>query len=155
MIVTLREATDDDMELVMAWRSNTELSKFYYQQGPRPLTWGEHYRWWKSRYNWKMFIIQVNDNVMTRSVGMLTFSGLDGWSPDTGIYIGEIMSWGKGYARQALKLGLEWLKDAGYKKAHATILNNNVRSIRLFESLGFKNVGEARDNRESYYTISL
>ena len=152
MKVLLREATDSDMELVLAWRSNPLVWQGHYQQhfDPHPLTWEEHYKWWHSKYNWKIFIIQVNDNISTRNVGSIDVGQLDHWCPEVGISIGEVTLWGKGVGKQSLSLALDWLKEKGYEKVHTTILKDNERSIRLFESVGFKRIGEAREEEWEY-----
>jgi len=110
------------------------------------LDWSEHWKWWKSRIAWKIFFIQVNDGETTRDVGYINVSQLDHWKPEIAIAIGEVSLWGHGVAKQALLLGIEWLKERGYKRVHASILKNNERSLRLFKSLDFKIVGDARED---------
>lgn len=150
MQVLLREAIGvQDATLVMAWRNNPLIWQGLYTQSKenRPLIWEEHWKWWKARQaNWKIFIIQVNDDETTRDVGYLNIAQTEHWRPEVGISIGEVGLWGKGVARQALLLGIRWLKEHGYKRVHTSILNNNERSLKLFQSLGFKIMGEARDN---------
>ena len=120
----------------------------FYTQGKenRALTWTEHWAWWKSRKNWRIFIIQLDK----KSIGVLSFSQLDSWFPQVGIYIGEVNLWNKGYGKQALTLGLDWLKSNGYNHIWTSILKDNIRSIKLFESLGFKRIGEARPGESLY-----
>ena len=149
MTVLLREVTDNDMELILAWRSSPLVyQSLYSQRGP--LTWEEHYKWWKSRYNWKRWIIQVNDNETTRDVGCVNFGQLDSWKPQVGIFIGEVTLWGKGIAKEALTLALEWLREQSYIRIWTTILKDNFRSIKLFEGLGFKKIGEGRPGEWEY-----
>ena len=153
MTVLLRELTDNDLELVLAWRSNPEVFSAFYQQGhlgKGAPTWEGHYRWWHSRYNWKRWIIQVNDGETTRDVGQVTFAQLDNWNPEVGILIGEVTLWGKGVGKKALSLALDWLRNKGYEKVHTTILKGNERAIRLHESVGFKRTGEARKMEWAY-----
>ena len=146
--VLLREANDNDATLVLAWRSipNVYAGLYTQHREQRIFTWSEHWKWWKSRYTWKIFIIQVNDGETTRDVGFLNIAQLDHWRPEFGISIGEVSLWGQGVARQALLLGIEWLKEHGYKRVHTSILNSNERSLRLFKSVGFKVIGEARED---------
>lgn len=47
--------------------------------------------------------------------------------------------WGKGYAKEAV---IELLKTAGDKKVVAIIDPDNIVSIKLFGSLGFKEIGK-------------
>ena len=147
MIVLLREVTNNDLELTLAWRNSPLVYQGFYQQGylgKGAQTWKEHYRWWHSRHNWKRWIIQVNDGETTRDVGQVSFSQLDSWNPEVGIFMGEVTLWGKGVGKQSLSLALDWLKSRSYEKIHTTILKDNERAIRLFESIGFKRIGEAR-----------
>ena len=148
MKILLREARDTDAALVLAWRSIPRVYQGLYTQSMtnHVPSWPEHWAWWKSRYNWKIFIIQVNDWETTRDVGYLNIAQLDHWRPEFGISIGETTFWGKGVAREALKLGIEWLREHGYKRVHTSILNNNERAIKLFIGLGFKVIGQARED---------
>ncbi len=146
-IVLLREAQVSDAELILAWRSIPEVYHGLYTQRKenRVLTWAEHWKWWKTRYTWKVFIIQVNDGETTRSVGYVNLGQLDHWKPEVGLVIGETTLWGQGIAKQALLLAIEWLKGKGYKRVHTSILKDNEGSMKLFQSVGFNIVGEARD----------
>jgi len=152
--VTLRDATEEDLELMLAWRSNPTLYEGHYEQGYLGrgiLVWSEHYKWWESLSAWKNWIIELNDSVTRkRAVGSIWFSHLDTDSPDLGLYIGEVGLWNRGIGREALKLALGWLKIQGYKKASARILKENRRSIGLFRSLSFKNIGDSREGEEQY-----
>ncbi len=150
MQILLRESRMDvnDAVLVLAWRNSPLIWRGLYTQNRenRPLTWEEHWKWWKSRTTWKIFIIQVNDGETTRDVGYLNIAQLDHWKPEFGISVGEVTLWRKGVAKQALILGIEWLKSHGYKRVHTSILNSNEHSLKLFTSLGFKIIGEARES---------
>ena len=152
MKILLREARDSDMELIMAWRSNPLIYQGLYRQSVTkiPLTWQEHWDWWNSRYNWRIFIIQVNDSNWTRDVGYINIGQLDHWEPELGITIGEVSLWGKGVGKQALSLALDWLKEKGYKYVHTSIIKGNDNSIKLFEGLGFRRIGEAREGEWEY-----
>jgi len=153
--VSLRPATELDLELMMAWRSNPLVyAGFYTQQAP--LTWEEHWKWWHNRGPWwKVFIIQYNDiETRLRDVGVVTIGQLEHWSPELGYYVGEVSLWGKGIGREAVRLALQYIKRYGREYAHTTILVNNSRSIQLIESLGFKRFGCARVG-ESWYQVAL
>ena len=152
MNILLRDLSATDLELVLAWRSIEKVYQWFYKQSrdKRALTWEEHLSWWRSRCNWKSFVIQINESNWTRDVGIISFSQLDHWCPEVGIYIGEVTLWGKGIGRQALILGLDWLRGEGYDYSHASILKSNQRSIKLFESVGFTRVGEAREGEWEY-----
>ncbi len=155
MEVTLREATESDLELVMAWRSNPLVyEQMYLQKGP--LVWEEHWKWWHTRdTSWKIFIIQCADTLTgletgRRSVGVVQISRLDTQEPEVGIYIGETTLWGKGIGKEALLESHVFLSELGYKKVVAAILDSNERSKRLFTSLGYQYVGIANPSESLY-----
>ena len=147
--VSLREATDNDLELMMAWRSNPVLYRHFNSQG-EALKWEEHYHWWKSRRNRRDWIIVLHEGERTRDVGSVNVSSLDTNNPQVGVYIGETELWGRGIARHSVSLAVEWLSDNGYRKARASVAKDNVASLKVFEVLGFKRVGEGREGQWMY-----
>jgi len=148
LAVLLRESHDADAALVLAWRTIPQVYAGLYTQSRtnHVPNWEEHWRWWKSRPYWNIFIIQVNDGSSTRDVGYLNIAQLEHWRPELGIAIGETTLWGQGVAKQALLLGIKWLKEHSYKRVHTSILDNNERALRLFKSVGFRVMGEARED---------
>lgn len=158
MIVLLRDMTIQDLELVLAWRNHPDVLKGSYTQhmnNDKAITWNEHYKFWKDKFSqttWKCFIIQINDGHWTRDVGVLQLGQLDCWRPEIGVYVGEVGLWGQGIAKQAIKLGQKWLWENDKHRLSATIIKDNERSIKLFESCGFFRIGEARPNEWAYDT---
>ena len=75
---------------------------------------------------------------------MVNIGQLDNWNPELNIFLGEISLWGKGIAKEALNLAILWLQNKGYQAVHTTILENNKRALRLFNSAGFHRAGKAR-----------
>lgn len=144
--VLLRESCDADASLILAWRTIPQVYAGLYTQSRtnHVINWDEHWCWWKTPRNWKIFIIQVNDGVFTRDVGYLNITQLEHWRPEFGITVGETTLWGQGVAREALLLGIKWLKEHGYTRVHTSILDNNERTLRLFKGLGFRVMGPAR-----------
>ena len=147
--VSLREATKEDLELLFNWRNQPEVWQGFYTQSKenRALTWTEHWAWWLSRNkDWRTFIIEYEG----KPVGVVTIGQLDYWEPETGIYIGEVSLWGKGIAKRALELAIDYIKNYGRKYTRTSILDKNERSKKLYESLGFKRIGEARPGESLY-----
>jgi len=148
----LTKATEDDLTLMMAWRSNPLLYEGFVQQA-KPLTWEEHTKWFQSRNkDWRTFIIEYEG----RKIGVVTIGQLDHWSPEIGYYIGDTTLWGRGLGKEAVKLALDWLRGEGYKYCHTTVKKDNKRSYGLLKSLGFEYLGEARkEYGEVWVTKSL
>lgn len=62
------------------------------------------------------------------------------------VVIGEKQEWGKGFAGEALRAVIDHCFTAlGMDRIGAEIYSNNVRSVRLFERLGFKREGVVRE----------
>ena len=140
MNVYLRPAELGDLPLMMAWRSSPLVYGGFYTQ-KQPLDWDEHVAWFKSRnQDWRSFIVLYGG----RPVGVVNIGQLDHWNPEIGYFIGEVSLWGKGIGREAVRLGLEYIKSCGKEYCHTTVLQNNARSIKLLKSLGFKYLGKAR-----------
>ncbi len=51
---------------------------------------------------------------------------------------------GKGYAKESYKALIEYLAEKGIKRLTAGTAINNIPSVRLLKSLGFKQVGEEK-----------
>jgi len=142
--------TKNDWELMMAWRSDPEIYQGFYSQR-EPLTWEEHIAWIESRNSdWRTFIIEYEG----RRIGVVTLQNLDSWIPEIGYYMGEKSLWGEGIGKEAVKLGLEYIKLCGRDYARTTIKDDNERSIRLIKSLKFRLLGPAREG-ESWYQAKL
>ena len=136
----LVDATEKDLPLMLAWRSNPLVYQGFYQQDS-PLVWEGHVQWFRERpSSWRSFIILYDE----RPVGVVTIGQLEHFSPEIGYYIGETTLWGKGIGREAVRLGLEFIKEQGKEYCHTTVLMRNERSVRLLNSLGFKTLGNAR-----------
>ncbi|MCL6603271.1 MAG: GNAT family N-acetyltransferase [Paenibacillus sp.] len=83
--------------------------------------------------------------------------GYNSWQFE-GAYRGELGCellpdyWGLGYTREALQLLLEYgFKSMGLNRIEAICLPDNLRAIRLFTSLGFRQEGVLRQYR---YTVA-
>lgn len=151
-IVSLRPVIRDDLELMMAWRSVPAVYAGFYLQS-KPLTWEEHWKWWKSRTKRMDWIVVLENNDGVRDVGVVNVTGLGNECPSVGIYIGDVTLWGKKVGSRAVGLVINWLSVNGFKEAQADILKDNIASIKMFESVGFRKAGEGRDGEWLYRLI--
>ena len=111
----IRQVTDSDLELLMAWRSNPLIYKFFYIQ-KEPLKWEEHYSWWISRNNRIDWMILIEESNIARRVGSVNISQLDTDNPEVGVFIGELFLWGKNIGRYSVLHMLKWAKIWGIKE---------------------------------------
>ncbi len=129
--VQLRRAGIEDLELMMAWRSNPRIYKHFRQQ-EEPLEWSGHIQWFSTRSQERRdFIIESQG----RRVGVVAIA-TDG---DVSIYIGEETLWGQGIATEALTLACERMDD---RALTAQIHVDNESSQRLFEKCGFEHTDD-------------
>lgn len=117
----------DDLELVMAWRSNPEIYRYFRQQ-VGPLRWDDHLTWYETRADDRFdFIIHFDG----RRVGGVSIDSDD----FVGIYLGDVSARGEGIAFAALT----WLCERFVSRTplKAEIHRENEASRRLFEKCGF------------------
>ena len=148
-MIYLREATENDMVLVLSWRNNPLVWAGTYTQR-EPISWQNHKVWWQSRQDHKMLMIALVEGDFARDVGFLSLSPLQYWSPEIGIIIGEVSLWNKGIGTEAIRLACEWLKGKEYKWTSTTVLKSNKAMIKVLEKLNFKQDGNARKGELRY-----
>ena len=151
--VFLEEATEGDLELVMAWRSNPLVFQGFYLQKD-PLTWTGHLSFWSNRSDRRDWLILLQEGNVIRKVGSASVSRLSESTPEVGIYVGEVTLWGKGVGRKAVIEVMKWLKVNGYRSCYAAIREDNIASQRMFAAVGFHRAGPGRFG-ESLYEVIL
>ena len=135
--VKLKEARESDLELLMAWRSNPAVYRYFYNQ-QSPLSWDEHYRFWQTKHDRKDWVILFQEDAAWRKVGSVYVTKLHQKTPEIGIYIGEVSLHRRGVGTKALTHALAWLQKNGYVAIQARIFKDNIESLKLFEKLGFR-----------------
>ena len=127
-LINISPLKRDDLELVLAWRSNPEIYRHFRQQD-NPLEWEEHVRWFKSRPSERYdFIIHYDD----RRVGVISLDASDKVS----IYIGDFSARNQGIATAVL----DWLCNRFDDRTplFAEIHEANEASQRLFVRCRFQ-----------------
>lgn len=147
--IELKEATGDDIELVMAWRNNPEIYKGFFVQTDA-LEYVGHYNYWYRYADWQQWIIYYGEEPYNRRVGQVNVQHLDSDCPEVGYLIGEPKLWGHGVATEAVKQSLDWLKEMGYKSVCARTKQDNIGSQRILEKLGFQYIAINKDNLNEY-----
>lgn len=148
--IQLQPATEEDLELLMAWRSHPDVYRYFCTQDG-PLKWEEHCQFWNSRHDRVDWIIYLDDGNRKRKVGSVNATNLSNDIPEIGIYVGEVTLMGKGIGIRALSLVVQWLRTRGYSRVCARISKDNTPSQRLFASIGFEEKGEIHDGAEWIY----
>lgn len=139
--VEISPLSEDDLELVLAWRSNPEVYRHFRQQ-TSPLDWDEHTEWFESRLPDRHdFMIHFNK----RRVGVISIGADD----EVGIYLGDFSAHGKGIATAALN----WLCERfdHRRPLTAEIHEDNEASQQLFHRCGFEKVKKEEEWIEYSY----
>jgi RimJ/RimL family protein N-acetyltransferase len=129
--IWVRPLDVDDLELVLAWRSNPVVYEHFRRQ-EGPLEWDPHVSWFESRPEDRFdYVIRYGD----RRVGSVNLTETD----EVGIYLGDPSARGHGVATRALG----WLCErfADREPLRAEIHRENDPSRALFERCGFERVG--------------
>jgi RimJ/RimL family protein N-acetyltransferase len=126
--VDLSPLSEQDLELVLAWRSHPEIYAHFRQQND-PLDWDEHRSWFESRdpdrYD---FVISFDG----RRVGVVNIDVTD----EVGIFLGDFSAQGHGVATATL----QWVckRFSSRTPLFAEIHETNDASKQLFERCGFQ-----------------
>jgi len=148
--VSLREAEERDLELLFAWNSHPQVTRFFPSRPP-VLTWEMHYAWWQTRRHRMDWVVLYDDGrTRPRAVGVVHIRDLNTPGPEIGLYIGDVTIWGRGIGKRALELAMEWAWGHGVRRLQAVIHPRNRRSHPLFLSLGFVRIGRGRRGQVLY-----
>lgn len=139
--VRFRPLAYDDLDLLLAWRSNPRMFEHLRDQDG-PLEWSNHVQWFLERPEDRHdFMIEYRG----RRIGVVSVDGDD----HVGVLVGEESSWGLGIST----IALQWLCDrfSNERELFAEIQAENERSINLFEKCGF----EVYDCEDEWITYRL
>src|SRR5690606_4736833 len=136
----IRKDNEKDKNLIFNWRNNDNVRLYSFNQ--KLISKEEHEKWFSEiDKNYIYFICEYNK----APVGALYFNNIQNNEVKWGFYLGErnvakklgydMCFYGLNYAFCKLK----------FKKITAEILTNNIKSIKLHESLGFTKIKEEKN----------
>lgn len=137
-MIKIRKVTKEDCDLLLQWRNNPEVYK--YALNPNPVNRDEHVQWFERQLisNRCFFYIGMIDGVTCGSVRYQLNEKLD--EAEVSISVAPEF-WGKGIAFEMMALAELNLKaESSVKIIHATVLNENVSSMKLFQKSQFNPV---------------
>jgi len=153
--VSIRPMKRADVEAMAKWRPIVDPLYQPYDLPQQSLS--EHLRWftWRSADpSRRMYAIEDEQKAV---IGSLTLRELDGQhSARLGITLGaDYVS--QGYGTEALKLFLDYYFDTmGFQQMVLDVAGPNLRAIRCYLGLGFRQVGYhwRRADHDSYYLLA-
>ena len=142
----LRPMSFDDTDLVVAWRNDPEISKWFF--GETRFTSDGHENWLAKRlhsddeFNW---IIEDEKRVPIGTIAIYNIDWPNGVAEFGRIVIGDERAKGKGYAAESVRLAAEWARKAGLCKLFLLVKSSNHRAIQLYLNTGFRKVSDQND----------
>lgn len=146
MEVCIRPLTKEDAYTSVKWRNDPEVFKYTGNTYQHIITIETELEWIQkviSTPNDFRFAIMA-DGVY---VGNIYLTNVEGGVGSYHIFIGERSYWGKGVAKKASELIIEFgFNKLNLDKITLGVDNRNTSAVRLYEKLGFKEV-ERHDNK--------
>lgn len=145
----LKTPKKSEWDLAYPWYQNQQV--MYLSEGVRNQTYDLYHIYNMYEYlstRGELYFIEVKEENEWRAIGDVTL-----WEENLPIAIGEEAYWGQGIGKAVIQTLLKRAKSLGVTKiAVPAIYHYNTRSLRLFESCGFKKVGE-NETEKSYEKI--
>lgn len=141
--LVFRALQEEDAELMVKWRSNPKVYKYY--KNPHPITLTEHKLWFNNRDKSNRFDFIIINKEDRKPIGFLALS-----CPPKNISryeisytIGEVEFQHRGFAKEAVLALIEYSTTfLNINRFSAVIHTDNTVSRKLVLSLGFKNTQE-------------
>jgi RimJ/RimL family protein N-acetyltransferase len=142
----LREMIDDDLPAVRRWRSDPDVTRHWITREQPTLA--ELAEWLAANRasGAETLTIETLDGV---AIGYVSVFDIDPEHRrcEISLMVGERSEWGKGYAREALRLLLRYLfSSLGMHKVTLSVFAENEAARRVYRACGFREDGVLRDD---------
>lgn len=135
-MLKIRKILTEDKDIILEWRNHPEVYKF--ALSAEPVSRETHENWFKKILNKPdtFFYMGILDG---KKCGTVRYDIFPENKTEAEVSISLSPEfWGRGIATELMKLGEEELKkESSVKIVHATVLNENKASLRLFEKSAF------------------
>lgn len=149
--VSLQELHVDDASKIAEWLHDLEVTLPLGDEAYRVVT-AETIRddieKAPERSGYRAFAIVQNENYCR--IGRCVLVDIDyiNRNAKIGIFIGDKQHWNRGYGREALRLALDYAFNLlNLNSVMLGVLAFNVRAIRCYKQVGFKEIGRVRERR--------
>ena len=145
--VRLRPFEERDLDHIMEWVNDPEVTRTLLV-GRYPMTRQMEKAWLDERLKGSTsevaFVIETLAGEYLGGIGYLRILSLERHA-ELGIVIGRKSEWGKGYAREAMSLFVDYgFEQLNFNLIYLTVLPHNTRAHQIYASLGFKEEGRLR-----------
>lgn len=147
--IYLRALEPDDYQVTIKWRSDEEIQNMvggakYFVSSEKEKEWVRSAIFDKERM--VLGICLKENNKLIGTVNIQEFDWINR-SCHVPILIGDKDEWSKGYATEARMMALKFaFYERGMNRVWATILDNNMPSVKMHEKCGYKQEGVLRQS---------
>lgn len=150
--ITLKELTSEDITQTFKWVQSKELQRlFTMREEPTWETHNEYFQNLLADPTQKVYAIYIDD----WHIGNCGLKNIEKQQAELWLYIGDKNQRGKGYgSRVCRKLLSESIKE-GFSCIYLHVMASNFQAVRVYEKLGFVQVGMDADDEEQWKSRGL
>lgn len=141
--IVLRPITKNDTDLILKWRNNDQVKKFFIFQND--LTIKQHKKWLKEHIKEKkayQFIIEVKEKKTPIGSVYIRDVDLKNLKAEFGIFIGNNDYRGCGLGTVATKSILDFaFNELNLNKVYLRVFSDNKKAINVYRKVGFLQEG--------------
>ncbi len=149
--ILLRIAIADDCDDLFNWR-NDPITVKYSPTGK--VEYSDHIRWFEKKIKDKQCLIWIIIDKNNQKVGMIRFDNEEEQNAEISINLNPLFR-GMGYGKKSLQKAIElYFKDYPFHKIIAKIYSTNIASLKLFNSVGFKEIKNCSEVKNCFEEIN-
>jgi RimJ/RimL family protein N-acetyltransferase len=151
--VFLRPMELDDAADIVRWRNDPEIRKWMFNQDQ--ITLESHLNWFNSHKPNRIDYV-ICDIENEKPIGTLNFININDKNAEAGKMLGDKKYWGKGYAKEAFKLWIDFgFSDLDFDLITVRTMAENTGNIKLNEKLDFKEVYRGLKKNSLGYEVEI
>ena len=145
--VRLRPLDERDLDHVMEWVNDQEVTRTLLM-GRYPVTRQMEKEWLEGRLKGSekevSFVIETLAGSYLGGIGFFRIQAVERHA-ELGLVIGRKSEWGKGYAREAMSLLMDYgFTQLNFNMIYLAVVPHNTRAHKIYLDLGFKEEGLLR-----------
>jgi len=152
--ILLRPMVLSDAEKVVEWRNNKDILKWMFKKNKISVE--DHKKWFNSRK--KRYDYIILDKKKLKPIGTVNYvlNSKNKFVAEAGKLIGEQAYWGKGYAKEAFRIWIDFgFNNLSLKKIIVKTNVKNSKNIGLNLSLGFNKVKVINESENEILLMSI
>jgi RimJ/RimL family protein N-acetyltransferase len=153
MKIRLRAFEIDDLDTVIRWVNDEEVTKNLSDVLIYPVSRADELKWLESvslaNPREKVFAVETLDGRLIGSIGLHNISWIER-KAELGIMIGEKACWNRGFGTAAVRELLRMsFGKMNLHRIYLRVYENNLRAIRVYSRCGFQQEGLLREDHYS------